>query len=201
MAITKANLLAALKEWIKASTETVASVRMALAIAEALKWLSEREKWSCLHVLDAEETLAAAATSIAWPANFREFDCIVLNDGTSDSYPLEKCTFDEIKRYRSSSSNSGEPDKFCSRGQKFELNKSCSQIFTAKVSYWRYHPDQADIIFGDEFKESLCYAVVGAYLDGKARHSKAVYYWTMAATKLPKKLKDVKLRKTRYKDL
>lgn len=196
----KDDFVAALAVWIKA-TETAASARMALAINEALKWLSEQGKWSCLHVLDAEEELAEGANSIAWPANFRVIDCIVLNDGTNDSKPLEKCSFDEIKRARADGTNSGEPTKFCQRGQKFELNRDCDQGYTAKVSYWRYHPAQEEIIFGDEFEFALCYAVTAAYLDGKSRHSKAVYYWTMASSKLPQKQKDINIRKVKYRDL
>jgi len=200
MAITKTNLRDAFNLWLKAN-ELVSSARMVLAIDEALKWLSERGKWSCLHVLDATEVLTEGANSITWPTGFRKIDCIILNDGTDDSKPLEKCSFDEIKKDRAGGSNSGEPTKFCQRGSQFELNRDCNQGYTAKVSYWRYHPNQATILFGDEFKWTLCYAVTGAYLDGKARHSKGVYYWTMAASKLPEKQKDVKVKKLKYRDL
>ena len=201
MAFTNSTIVAAVNEWLEISLTTTSSAFL-LARRQALHWLSEREKWSCLHVLDNEESLSANDNQVAWPTGFRELDCIVLNDGETDSKPLEECSFDEIKRDRADTPlNTGEPSKFSQRGKVFELNKDCDQAYTAKVSYWRYHPDQEEILFGEEFKWSLYYATCAAYLEGKGRHSKALYYWQLAKSKLPKQKKETKPRKKKFRDL
>ena len=200
MDITKATILAALKQDVTgASAETATTI--ARFIRAGLQWLSEQGKYSCLHVKDDEVALAITANTIAKPVGLRILDCIVLNNGTQDGDPLTQTTFEKIKEARASTNNSGEPAEYVGRGANYELDRDCNQAYTAKVSYWRYDPDQKTILFGPEFEQALNYAVAAAYLDSKKQHSSAVYFWTLAEQNLPANAEDYEPKTVKYRDL
>lgn len=175
-----------------------------------LRWLSRQDKWSCLHT-SANQATTTGTETIEYPANFRVLDEIIINDGDYDYKPLSEISFEEYKKLRAeeTSSNYGRPRQFARRGEKFYLyyvpDSNDGDNYTAKVYYWRYHPDETTILFSEDFEEVINNAVIAAYLEDKGRHSKAVYYQAKAkgqAEELSQRhCPDRKPTKIPYKDL
>jgi hypothetical protein len=199
MDITQTTITEALNAILNASETTTTLAR---ATRAGLRWVSEQGKWSCLHEQSPSYSLTRGVNSMVWPDNFRKLDMIRLHDGTQDLPPLERTTFKGLERFGSYASQYGQPTKFVQREKKFELNKMCDVSYTALVWYWRYHPDQAEILFGEEFEQAVNYAVISAYLEERGRHAKAQYYRRLAADALPAgDAEDKKERITKYRDL
>lgn len=151
---------------------------------EALAWLSRQALWSCLHTSEEGSALAEGSAYISFPSNFRILDAIVLNDGSDDGEPLKKLDggYPALlkKKEDLTSADYDEPEYYVQRLRRFYLWPVADGAYTPTTHYWRYHPDQSDILFGDDFEEALYCAFIAAYLDGKGRHAKARYYWTKA---------------------
>lgn len=198
MDITKTTILAAVNADLN---RTISADNLARAIRAGIKWVSGRGRWSVLHVKEGEVALVITNSTIAKPAGLRLLDCIVLNDGSDDGKPLEETTWQRIKEARAGSSNSGEPAEYCERGANYELDRNCDGSYTAKLDYWRWHPDQDAILFGSEFEETINYAVAAAYLDGRMQHTRAQYYWNMAKANLPEDSEDTEPSTVKYRDM
>lgn len=174
---------------------------MLRAIRTGLKWLSEKGIWSCLHHTDTEQSLATDDNSLDFPSDFRLLDKITLSDGTNVSEPLGEVDYEDILIERATGTNAGQPENYCQRARKFELDMDSDGDYDAVIDFWRYHPDQAEILFGAEFEDAVNYAVVGAYLDGKKQHVRARYYYGLAADALPEEAQDDEISMTVYQDL
>lgn len=215
MSITVASVITSLNDkLILDESITTASTAVKDAMSKAVRWLSKRARWSCLHTSKEDYTTTEGDESIDWPDNFRVLDGIVVNDGTNDSEPLSEITYNKwLKRRKDeSSADYDEPEEFAPRGEKFYLDPrpdaNNGSNYTVKVWYWRWHPAitaiATTILFGDVFKEAIVAATIAAYLDGKDRHVKAQYYWGLARNEsddLKKDLADKKPRNVKYRDL
>lgn len=197
MSITKANIVTALNNRLKRA-ETEASI--AGEIKSGLSYLSHEGNWPCLHT-SADVNLVAGNNSIDFPANFKKEDEIILNDGTSDSEPLEEISWENILVIRSGNPGRSEPNAYAKRGVKFELDSACEKAYTATVYYWQNHPEQATILFGDEFEEALYNAVLYKYLEGKKQHQEAIYHKTICDSELAKQTQDRKPLQVKYRDM
>lgn len=202
MDITTATIVTAVNADLNKSETTVTLAR---AIRAGLKWVSRRGEYSILFVKEGEVELVATNNTIAKPAGLRLLDLIVLNDGSTDSDPLTETTWSKIKEARAGGTNSGEPTQYVERGGNYELNRDCDGAYTAKLDYYRYHPDPSDIenaiLFGEEFEETINYAVTAAYLDSKMQHARAQYYWGMAENNLPEDAEDDEPSTVKYRDM
>lgn len=215
MSITVANVITDLNDELTLSeSTTTASTAVKKAMTKALRWLSKRARWGCLHTSKEDYTTSAGDESIAWPDNFRVLDSIVVNDGTYDSKPLTKITYNKWLKRRAdeTSADYDEPEEYAERAQKFYLDPrpdaNDGSNYTIKVWYWRWHPAitavSTPILFADVFKEAIVAATIAAYLDGKGRHAKAQYYWGLAENEsddLRRDFEDKKPRNVKYRDL
>lgn len=215
MSITVANVITDLNDELTLSESTdTASTAIKKAMSKAVRWLSKRARWSCLHHSKEDYSTSEGDESIAWPDNFRVLDGIVVNDGTYDSKPLTKITYNKWLKRRADETTADydEPEEYADRGEKFYLDplpdSNDGNNYTIKVWYWRWHPAitavDTTILFGDVFKEAIVAATIAAYLDGKDRHVKAQYYWGMAGNEsddLKRDHADKKLRNVKYRDL
>ncbi len=86
----------------------------------------------------------------------------------TDSEPLERITFKDYLREREgeTSSSRSEPTKFARRGGSLYLYQVADEPLVATYYYFQYHPDQAAILFGEEFREAIYNGVMRAYLAG-----------------------------------
>ena len=159
------------------------------AIRAGLRWLSEQARWSVLHT-SAESTTTSGTQYVDYPANYRLPDKITVNDGTYESKALSRITFAKwcFNREDETSGDYDEPENYAIRRRRFYLDPipddNGGSNYTVTIWYWRYHPDQTSILFGEDFEQAVNYAVIAAYLEGKGRHSKAQYYRALAATEV-----------------
>ena len=186
MTITRTTIITALNEELNASESTTPSARMLRAMRTGLRFVSGLARWSCLHTSKTDYTTAAGDESIAWPANFRELDVIKVNDGTYDSAPLTEISYEKWQEHREDETTADydQPEEFARREQKFYLqprpDANSGSNYTVKVYYWRWHPDDSTILFGEDFEEVVNNAVIAAYLESKGRHVQAQYYKALA---------------------
>lgn len=214
MSIDVASVITDLNDELTLSESTsTLSTAVKKAMTKGLRWLSKRARWSCLHQ-SKEDYTTAGDSSIAWPDNFRVLDRIVVNDGTYDGKPLKKITYERWLKRREDESiaDYDEPEEYAARGEQFYLepkpDNNDGSNYTVKVWYWRWHPaiTAADtaILFADVFKEAILAATIAAYLDGKSRHVKAMYYRGLAEVEsdgLKPDFEDKKPRTVKYRDL
>ena len=200
MAITNASIVTVLNARLRRA-ETEAALTE--PIFAGLTYISGKGRWRVLRT-SAATNLVAGNNSIALPANFRIEDRIVLNDGTSDYRPLDKTDYDSVLRARAGSPGRSQPLSYSKAGSNFELNAACDKAYTATVYYWRWHPDQADILFGDAFREAVFNAVMYKYCETKKLLQEAGYYRSVAdveLSNLSNTEEDTLTIKARYKDL
>jgi hypothetical protein len=163
MAITKAELVTALNTDLNRSETTTTAAR---AIRRALEHLSGLKLWKDLHT-SGTAAIVAGNTSFAAPTGLRVVDAIVLSDGTYDSLPMEPIAWRDLLTDREGSQSQSEPTHYIYRGRTIEFGPQADASYTATVRYWRSHPDQDAILFGDAFKTALEYATQAFYLSGK----------------------------------
>jgi hypothetical protein len=209
MTITKTTIKDALNAELKKS-ETITGTEFLRAVRAGLRWLSGQARWSCLHNSKEDYTTSEGDKYIAYPDNFRVLDYIVVNDGNNDSAPLTKISYEKWLKQREdeSSADYDEPDSFAKRLRRFYLeprpDSNGGSNYTIKVWFWRYHPDQATILFGEDFEEVVNNAVIAAYMKQKGRHVKEQYYRALATAevrRLRPDHEDKKPRRVKYRDM
>jgi hypothetical protein len=195
--MTKGEILTVLNARLKrAETDISTEIKAALAFVSAYGL------FPCLHT-STSPTLAAAAKYLAHPTGFNTLDYITLNDGTYDSQPLDEASWEDILRWRAETTSTGEPLSFCDRGSNFEMDCGADTAYTATIYYWRNHPDQETILFGNEFAEALYNLTMAFYLRGKGidQYTRADYLQSLAIADLARLPQDVKTSNAKYKDL
>ncbi len=202
MSITKANIVTQLNSRLGRS-ETATT--LAEVIKAGLKFVSGLGRWPCLHTSKTDYALVSGTYYLAWPDNFRELDCIVLNDGTYDGEPLTEIKYEEWKKNREdeTSANYDESEHYANRGKFFYLDPISDGSYTGKIDYWQWHPDQDTILFGDEFKEAVFNAVMGKYLEGKGPNfaDAANFYLQIAVRECSGIPQDKKKSQIQYHDI
>ena len=167
MAITKSKIVSVLNARLK-RTETTVSI--ADAITGALRNLSRLADWPDLHTTETQ-ALTAGQESDTTPTDYRKLDLVYINDGTDDGEPLEEISYDEFRQMRAGEgiSDQGEPERFALRGRKFYWHPVPDSVktYTAKIGHWQTHPDQAAVLFADEFSEAVYAMTMLMYLRGK----------------------------------
>jgi hypothetical protein len=202
MSFTKDNIVTALNSRLGRS-ET--STTIAEIIKAGLKFVSEGGLWPCLWNSKEDYTIESGTSYLDWPTDFRVLDEIRINDGTYDGDPLDEITYEEWLQNREdeTSANYDEPVKFAQRGKRFYLDPVSDDDYTGKVYFWRYHPDQAEIIFDDSFKEAVFNAVMGKYFESKgpAFADAATYYLNISLREMSRLPQDTKVSQVKYHDL
>jgi len=153
MAITAAALTTNLNAGLQ-QVETEAE--LAVPIRRAVDALSKMAKWPDMHTSD-DTAIVATDASIADPSDIRILDKITVNDGTNDSEPLERMTWqDYLRETADGGGSTGEPDRYCRHGGNIYLYPTANASFTVTAWYWKHHQDAAlGIEFGDEFFNAL----------------------------------------------
>ncbi len=162
MTITKDEIATALNGDL-GREETAAS--LAKPIRETLEEISKAETYSDMHT-SASSAIVADDWFIAKPTGFRVLDKITLNDGTSEGKPLIKMTWDQLLRNRGSSRSNNEPTRYVIRGNRIYFDPQSNGSYTATIWYWRLHPDQDTILFGDDFRTAIEEGTMMFYLSG-----------------------------------
>ena len=153
----------------KALNESYAAAGILDEINFTLHDISKMANWPDLH-RSGDDTVALSSGDkyIEFPANFKDLEYIIINDGTDDGGPLVEIEYKKLlKKYKDlSSSEYNEPLYYVKRGKKFWLWPICGASYTAKLHFWRYHPAIADdgtILFADDFdtviKAGVCFRV------------------------------------------
>lgn len=131
--------------------------------------ISKMANWPDLHrsgETGDNAALVSGSKSIDFPANFKDLEYIVINDGTDDGEPLVEIEYKKLlKKYEDlSTAEYNEPLYYAKRAKKFWLWPIPDTSYTAKPHFWRYHPAiEADgtILFGDDFdvviKAGVCF--------------------------------------------
>jgi hypothetical protein len=165
MAITKAQIAAALNARLgRAETETT----LADYIRAALTDISEAAKFPDLHT-SASGSLTIGDWSFSNPTGFRLLDSIVLQDEDSiDQEPLKLASFTRLltERAEDTSSDYDLPTQYAQRGAELFVYPIPDAAYAYTVRFWRYHPDQDTILFGDQFRECIYNGVMMHYLGG-----------------------------------
>ncbi len=167
MAVSKANLVSILNtRLIRAETTTT----LADEIRAVLKFISGFAKWKDLWA-NSTGSLSSGDLTIAEPAGFRVHDAIILNDSTYNKRPLEFISYRQYLRGREdeASANYDEPLNYARRGGSLYLDpvpdgNDGTTDWAYTWYYWRFHPDQDEILFGDEFEEAMYEGVMWKYL-------------------------------------
>jgi hypothetical protein len=199
MSITKDDIATVLNaRLVRAETATT----LATQIKAGLAYLSERGRWPVLHSSSAV-SLIAADSHIDYPTDLREIDKIILTDTTGSYDPLGKVDWEYILQCRTGTPGNTRPYNYCRRGAKLELDAACDKAYTATVYFWRYHPDQATILFGDEWAEALYNAVIYKYLEGKKQVDQAAYFRRIADLEIEKfrDTEDLISTQAKYRDI
>ena len=169
MAITKDNMVDELNARLNRSETTTT---LAQEIRGALRYISGFAKWKALYVVSGgSDTIASGTNSIAYPTGLRVLDKIVFNDGTYDGKPLTEMDWNQWlkNRHDESSTNYDEPKRYVERGSNIYLDPVPDDNdgvtdWAYTLYYWQWHPDQATILFGDEFEEALYELLMWKYL-------------------------------------
>jgi len=168
MTITAAEVLAEVNQRLNRSETAVTDELRAI-----LKDLSIRGDF--LFAIDEYQTLASGSTTLDEPDNFKALveaghkgdRGIVLNDGTYDGKPLKEISYAEYLRRKKdeTSASYDEPKYFAHWNNKFYLDPTSDDTYTAKIHHYRFHPEStSSILFGDHFREAI-YCGVTAKVD------------------------------------
>jgi len=161
MSIASSGVLSAVNANLKRSeTDIDIQTRMALKkLSGAGNFLANTDTAS----------LSDGTTYIAEPTDFKSLEAIVLNDGSNDGPPLEKIAFDEYlnRKKGESSSNRDEPKYYAHYMNRFYVDPTSGNSYTATIYFYRYHPDSlSTILFGDEWREAV-YSLTTFYVAKK----------------------------------
>lgn len=137
MAITAEAVKTALNAHLT-RTETTAS--LATDLQDAIEDIANRDKWPDLHT-SADTAIVADDRYIDDPTDIRVLDKVIVNDGTSDSEPLEEMTWDDyLKAVADGGASTGEPDRYCRHGGRLYLYPTAAasprgSAYSATVTY------------------------------------------------------------------
>ena len=145
-------------------------------IRRALADLSKRAKWPDLHTSSAT-ALVSGVTFISPPADLCFFDNITVNDGTNESKPLRRKTWDDYLTDVSGTGTSGKPDRYTPHGGKTYLYPTANASFTVTTWYYKLHPDHTSsgIVFGDGFRDAIAFGTEVFYLASKGLEKDPLY--------------------------
>jgi len=165
MTITAATLTTNLNADLQRSEE---AADLAVYIRRAVDTISKLAKWPDLHTSD-DTAIVATDTRIADPADIRVLDKITVNDGSTDSEPLERMLWADYKRHTADGNGlTGEPEYYCRHGGWIYLYPTANAAFTVTAGYWKHHGDPADgIEFGDQFLHAVDFGTQAEYLTAK----------------------------------
>ncbi len=167
MSITKDEIAAVLNARLSRG-ETAATLLE--QIRSALYDLSELGNWPDMATSDTAQTLASGSTTLSYPTGFRSLVAIVLNDGSNDGRPLELLEGGYLewlrRREDESSGDYDEPEFYTDHAKKFYVEPIADDDYTTVIDYFRTHPHEDTILFGEEFREAIYNAVMMKYLEG-----------------------------------
>lgn len=164
MAITKQQIVDVLNARL-ARSETLTT--LAEEIRSVLVDLSSLAQWPDLHT-SADVELEAGDEEIAVPDGLVWLQTIVPSDPEQSYRPLTIIGKAEMDILRAGPGlYQGPPRRYCRVGVTFQIYPTCDKAYTATLGYWQRHPDQATILFGEDFREAIYNGVMGKYLEGK----------------------------------
>lgn len=148
MSILKSEILSAVNDNLRRK-ETNIDVQL----RQSLGYISKQGNY--LFATDSSQTITTISNSVNYPTDYKDVFSICLNDGNTDSKPLDKIEYAVYKTYIADNST-GLPIYFAEFNNCFLFYPLSTQTFTVKIDYVRFHPYSLDtILFDEKFRTAI----------------------------------------------
>lgn len=145
-----------------------------------IKTLTDMSNRALLVGTDADQTLVAGGTTLAYPTGFRNVISITLTDASSaEKAPLIKLPggHEEYRRLRENDGSNGKPEWYSEFNKLFYLWRSADEAYTTLIEYRKNHAKTTDSIeFETEF-ENLMFAGTTFWHAIAMRRTQSILVW------------------------